>query len=482
MRLTAGGGRLSKLERRTLAVLLVVAFALRLGLWAFFPNTHHPDELFQYLEQGHRLSFDFGVVPWEFREGTRSWLLPGFIGGLMRVTALLGGGPSAYLFVVAAALSLISVSIVAVAFHWARQVAGSKTAVIAAVIAATWLELVYFGAKSLTGAVAMSTLFAGAYLLLSSTGSRRRLIVAGVLLGLTFVLRMHLFPAILALLIAGFCKSSWKSFLAVAAGCLGIVTLAGVLDWLTWDYPFQSFVEAFRVNIIEGKAATYGTDPFYAYALKYEHAWSFFWIPLAALALAGARRAPLVLLVPLAILLSHSAIAHKEARFVLPALPFILLLASIGTTDAIDLIRSWWPRVHHTMLTAAALGCWIAASAVLTQTLQFRRLIRKNADRLAAFHEVRTLDSACGLALLDVDWFSSGGYTYLHREIPIFAVSNEAELVEIRAEANVVLARQPGPVAEPGYRQWRCFESDLCLYVREGTCEPGTDKHYRLSM
>ncbi len=35
-----------------------------------------------------RLSFDDGLVPWGFREGTRSWLLPGFPGALMWVKAM----------------------------------------------------------------------------------------------------------------------------------------------------------------------------------------------------------------------------------------------------------------------------------------------------------------------------------------------------------------------------------------------------------
>lgn len=43
----------------------------------------HPDEIMQYLEQGHRLAFGNGVVYWEFFYGARSWLLPGLIAGVL---------------------------------------------------------------------------------------------------------------------------------------------------------------------------------------------------------------------------------------------------------------------------------------------------------------------------------------------------------------------------------------------------------------
>ena len=67
-----------------LVALLAFAFALRVGLAVAFPNLHHADELFQYLEQGHRMAFGYGVIPWEYRDGARSWMLPGLDDALAR--------------------------------------------------------------------------------------------------------------------------------------------------------------------------------------------------------------------------------------------------------------------------------------------------------------------------------------------------------------------------------------------------------------
>ena len=89
----------SRGEVAVLLAIIGVGFALRFLLAELSPNIHHPDELFQYLEQAHRLVFGYGVVPWEFRVGTRSWLLPGFLGGLgfqHRSRGCLGGSRSCW--------------------------------------------------------------------------------------------------------------------------------------------------------------------------------------------------------------------------------------------------------------------------------------------------------------------------------------------------------------------------------------------------
>ena len=40
-------------------------------------NIYWPDEIFQTLEPAHQFAFHYGILPWEFREGARSWLFPG---------------------------------------------------------------------------------------------------------------------------------------------------------------------------------------------------------------------------------------------------------------------------------------------------------------------------------------------------------------------------------------------------------------------
>ena len=52
--------------------------------------TIRTDELFQYLEQAHRVVFG-GQIPWEFRFGERSWLLPALSMPPLYLAKILGG-------------------------------------------------------------------------------------------------------------------------------------------------------------------------------------------------------------------------------------------------------------------------------------------------------------------------------------------------------------------------------------------------------
>ena len=145
------------LADRTLLALLALALALRLAAIVAFPSLHHPDENFQLLEQAHRIAFGYGVVPWEFRDGIRSPVLPYVLAGLFRLGERLAGGPEGYLLVTRAALAALSLLTVVAVYRMGQRTSRTH-AVMAALVAATWFELVYFAGRPLTEAVATTFL------------------------------------------------------------------------------------------------------------------------------------------------------------------------------------------------------------------------------------------------------------------------------------------------------------------------------------
>ena len=114
------------------------------------------------LEQGHRLAFGNGIIPWEFAEGVRSYLLPGVISGIFRAGEVVR--PGGYLLAARFALSLLSLATVCCAWGLLRRFAGPRAAVIGAFLAAVWCELVYFGPKAHFEVVAGHLLLIGTYL------------------------------------------------------------------------------------------------------------------------------------------------------------------------------------------------------------------------------------------------------------------------------------------------------------------------------
>src|ERR1700685_3656183 len=81
----------------TLPAILLLGFALRLGAGLTQVHVLFFDETIQYFEQGHRLAFGSGIVPWEFVDGIRSWLLPGLIALAMSASAWVSDDPMLYI-------------------------------------------------------------------------------------------------------------------------------------------------------------------------------------------------------------------------------------------------------------------------------------------------------------------------------------------------------------------------------------------------
>src|ERR1700747_3685781 len=101
--------------------LVLLAAAVRLIPTVLQPSLNWGDEIFQAIEPAHRLVYGYGLVPWEFQLGMRSWLLPGAVAGRMEVSRLAGDGPEYYLPVVATGFALLASAPVLCCFLWARR-------------------------------------------------------------------------------------------------------------------------------------------------------------------------------------------------------------------------------------------------------------------------------------------------------------------------------------------------------------------------
>ena len=135
-----------------------------------------------------------------------------------------------------------------------------------------WPDDVYFAARSLSECVAAPILVIGFYL--ADAGhrpdngapSRRRLLLAGALLGLAFYLRLQLAPAIAILLLWLIFVGPRRNLIPLFFGIGIALVLEGGLDAITWDYPFESLWRNLTYNIFYGVSAYYGTEPWYFYA------------------------------------------------------------------------------------------------------------------------------------------------------------------------------------------------------------------------
>ncbi|MDB5613709.1 MAG: Alg9 family protein mannosyltransferase [Devosia sp.] len=460
----------SRNEQVILAAIFVVALAIRVAAAVWYPSVHHPDETFQYWEQGHRLAFGFGIVPWEYRMGIRSYFIPSILAGVMKVVAAFGGGPGAWTPAVQVLLSAISLSIVATAFEWGRRAGGTSAAVLAAVLATTWFEVVYFAAKPLTESIATSLLFPAAYMLCLRHSSRMLLVWGGLLLGLAFVVRFQLAPAVLVITLWCILVHGWRCSILAVIATPAVILTGGLLDWVTLGSPFQSVWLNFLVNAVEGKASNYGVQPAQWFLLHFSALWAGVGVVMLLLAFVGLTRAPVLLVIAVVIVLAHSAIGHKEYRFVFPAVPFLLTLAAIGTARLFDLAAATYSPGRRIAGLAFIALCFVATSINLANQPAFKGNWVKGSNGLAAFGIAAGIKATCGIGLASWSWVDTPGYRALGRDVPIYPLISEEHARELEPAFNVVVTRgDRWKSLEDRYEEVAC-SGDICVALRSGTC------------
>jgi GPI mannosyltransferase 3 len=328
--------RISALQRRLvsqpLGCCLAAALVPRLLNALLLRNYYAPDEIFQYLEQAHRLVYHQGFVPWEFQVGLRSWLIPLALALPMEIMRWFSASPVPGLVLIRVLCCFASLSVVWCAVRWGQIYQGNRGACLAGMLAAFWPDLWLMAPHPMEEAFAAYTLLPAIHLavLNKRAPDARTVLAAGFLLGLTFSLREQLAPAIA---IAGIylCGSSPKNWWRGIGMAMLPVLAVGLLDWWSWGEMFRSFWMNFYLNIVVGIASHFfdSESPVY-FPLNLLYGWLWGAVFLVWLAWRGARQMQIAGWVALAILVEHSLIVHKELRYVFPGIALAVPLAGIG--------------------------------------------------------------------------------------------------------------------------------------------------------
>ncbi len=472
-----------------LGAILLAALLLRMGLATGLPSLRRPDEIFQSLEPAFRLHTGTGIITWEWREGIRSPLFPGFLAGLMAVADALGLGPDGYLPLTRLALSVVALGAPLGGMLLGWRAAGPAGAVLAGIATAIWPDLLWLGPKSLSEVQAGNLLAAAMGLAVLATpqcsapsAQRPRLALLvgiGVLLGLTFALRFHLAPAILVV-------AAWVGRLEIRArwlpmviGGLLPVLLLGLTDHLAWGTPFHSIWRNVQMNVLEGVSLEYGVHSRAWYIYQTLSDWGAGAIFVGALFLLGMRAAPLPALVAAIVVLSHSALAHKESSFIYAALPAALSVAGIGAARLVLLLeRRLAPPPPRIAAVGLAALLWVAVAGATALGGGFLPYWRLGAGYLEAGAVLRRQADLCGLGLLGADWYATGGSVHLGRAVPTYHVPEPGELASIAPAFNYLLLAREARGGIGGFEVLACYgrppgQGDVCLAraAREG-CSP----------
>lgn len=471
-------------NKAALACLLVLAAALRIWVATLQPNIIWPDEIFQVVEPAHRLVYGNGIVAWEYVLGMRSWIFPGTIAGVLWLGSLFGSDPAFKLIPVQIFMVLASLIPVGVGYRWGERLDGVRGGLVVGGFLAVWVDLLCMALHPLSDVIAADLLMAALYAALPLTDSpgTRRLVLAGALFGLTFVLRFQLAPALLVAAVFA-CKRDIRAWRALLTGSVMVVLASGALDWLTLGTPFQSIWLNLWLNIAKGISSDYGTASAAYFVIAPKLYWgSIVAILVFAQAVIGGRRFPALLAVSLAILLTQSAIAHKEWRFIFPVVPLLVTLSGIAVLREMNDFAGNRP-MRRGIFAAGALLIWTSASAAAALMPSYRQHWTSRAELVRAFDLASRQPGICALNLVDLEWIDTPGSAALPTGVPIYSDTPPNARHDFGAY-NVAIGTQKASL--PGYRRVACFrgsanlkgqlQKTACVWSRGGGCVAGASK------
>ncbi len=468
-------------QRNILFIAIAVGALLRLAVVPL-PIIYFPDEIWQYMEPARHLAGGRSVVPWEFREGLRSWLVPAMLAPAAMLGEWLATGSQLPVLLQRLLLAAASLGIIASAAALGLRISRLH-GLFSALVAASWFELVYFAPRPLSESLSLAFVFPALYLLTlpAERKTRRIMAVAGAVLGLAFCIRLQLAPALFVLAAFGCGRRLRRGWLPLAAGGAAALMLAGAVDLLAGEMPFAWMARNFTVNLIEGRSEQYGTGAWHWYLRNAWYIYGFALFPGLFLALIGAKRYPAIFWSAITNLAVHSAIPHKEARFMLFSGVLLVVLAAIGTADVLQRLSRRWPGAVSPPAIAAAALLWIGVSATCAFTQPFLREWQRGREVVLAQAAAAAAPSPCGLGLLRLWSMPSGAYTFYNRDTPMYLfVGPDADRrMQVTSQAFNLLIAVEGLRVPPNYQLKRCFEAGpnargplprCCLYQRPGIC------------
>jgi len=331
--------------------LLIAALALAIASWNSY-GFHQGDEHYQLIEfAAWKLGIlDQGQLTWEFAERMRPATQPAMVYALHKLVGLFGEvNPYHFAFL----LRLISSAlfIVLAARMWERFSPALPDRRLM-----RWLALgllfnwcsVYSGIRfsgENWSAMAVATGFLSYPIRWPGErndiftprrdGNDLACLGAGLLFGLAFLFRYQA-----AIMVVGFLgwllfvgRESWRRVLLVVLGGLIMLAVGTVLDrWFYGEWVIAPW-HYVRSNLIEGKAATFGSAPWWDYfRMVFERGvppLSFLYIAAPLWFAWRFRRDPLTwMMVPF--LLVHFLLSRKDARFLFPLLPYVPVMMLAG--------------------------------------------------------------------------------------------------------------------------------------------------------
>jgi phosphatidylinositol glycan class B len=356
----------------------------------------HPDEYYYGLNFALTklglLDTSFLTTSWEFNTQIRPWSLPYFLVFLSSpLKALNITNPHTYIQWIRLVVSLWSLFVAHLFANWAEQFLHDvKFKKLHYFFHLLLWPTIFMHARISSDNIATSFFLLVPIFLFSK--SKRDLMIAGALIGVSFSLRHQL--GLMGLCIGLFAlfskKITYKNFFVILVPSIVLyVGMGFALDILGYGQTTFTAINYLKQNLIEGKMANFGVSPWWYYfkliAIKISPS---FGLPLIFFLFRFILKRGFHFLfwVIVPFFIFHSSLGHKELRFLFPLLPFAIVAMMIE----IEYVKFFWKEKLITfMIVTNLIGVPFACFRAANTPMKMYEFLYENQVTSLSVHQDR---------------------------------------------------------------------------------------------
>ena len=422
-------------EEHPYSFILLLAFIVRLTAAIFSKGFGMLDDHFVIIETAQ--DWVNGSNQW-FREGQivyRNLIYPGlhYIWFYFSDNILGLSDPQFKMLIARIAHALFSLLIISYSYKITLRLSNRNNARQVALILALFWPLPFLSVRNLVEVVCVPPVLAGFYYLLKNDNNQDRfktnMIIAGILFGLSMTIRfqMSLFAGGVGLI--WIFQKEWKRIVWFSLGFLFTISITiGLLDYLAWGRPFHTLINYVLYNISHQYA--FVTQPWYNYILLIG---GIFIPPVSLFFIVGYLRTwkkYSILFWPTFIFIFvHSYFANKQERFIIPAIPFIVILGIIGWNEYV-LSSDFWNK--HKKALKISWGWFWTLNIILMLAFTFNYYKKNRVESLSYLSNKENIKA--------IVWESNNDNIvyppkfYLNKKIPIYILTTKKSLKDLNNE------------------------------------------------
>ncbi|MGA2824052.1 MAG: glycosyltransferase family 39 protein [Bacteroidales bacterium] len=306
-------------------------------------------------------------------------------------------------------------------YRIAEVLDGKKSARMAGLLLAVFWFMPWMSVRNLVEMACVPFLMLGYWMIIREKSAWKLFLsyfLAGLFFGFAFNIRSQtvFFPFGIGIILL--VKFDWKKLSALTLGVvLPVLAVQGGIDTAIWGYPFAELSR--YINVCFTERNEYISLPWYNYFLTI---FGLLIPPVSIFLFFGFVRTwkkyIIIFLPMLLFFIFHSYFPNKQERFILPMIPLLIVIGSIGWHEFVSKSEFW--KKHHGLMKSSWIFFWVVNTIFL---LVFTFTYSKRA-RVESMRYLSRYPNICELLVLDAEnspelqpKFYLGQWPYIASEI-----------------------------------------------------------------